>query len=66
MHDIRSFHVRVAFVWHVNGCLGVIAYAFKWRVTLVGKFNYWALLTPSWEIFSRTEGTTGDGTHPRP
>ena len=51
MHDIRSFHVRIAFVWNVNGCLGVIACSF------VGKFNYWALLTPSWEIFSGTEGT---------
>ena len=41
MHDIRSLHVRIAFVWNVNGCLGVIACAFKWGVTLVGKFNYW-------------------------
>ena len=49
MHDIRSFHVRIAFVWNVNGCLGSIACAFRWGVTLVGKFNYWALLTPSWE-----------------
>ena len=40
MHDIRSFHVRVAFVWNVNGCLGAIACAFRWGVTLIGKFNY--------------------------
>ena len=40
MHDIRSFHVRVAFVWNVNGCLVVIACTFRWGVTLVGKFNY--------------------------
>ena len=49
MHDIRSFHIIIAFVWNVNGCLGAIACSFRWRVTLVGKFNYWALLTPSWE-----------------
>ena len=49
MHDIRSFHVRIAFVWNVNGCLGSITCAFRWGVTLVGKFNYYALLTPSWE-----------------
>ena len=29
MHDIRSLHVRIAFVWNVNGCLGVIAWAFR-------------------------------------
>ena len=49
MHTMKSFHVRIALVWNVNGCLGVIAYAFRWGVILVGKFNYWALLTPSWE-----------------
>ena len=27
--------------------LCVIACTFRWEVTLVGKFNYWALLTPS-------------------
>ena len=45
MHDIKSFHVRIAIVWNVNGCLCVIACTFRWGVTLVGKFNYWALLT---------------------
>ena len=40
MHDIRSFHVRIAFVWNVNGRLSAIAYAFRWGITLVGKFNY--------------------------
>ena len=49
MHDIRSFHVKIAFVWNVNGCLCAIACAFSWGVTHVGKFNYWALLIPSWE-----------------
>ena len=49
MHDIRSFHVRIAYVWNVNGCLCAIALAFRWEVTHVGKFNYWALLIPSWE-----------------
>ena len=29
--------------------LCTIACAFRWGVTLVGKFNYWALLTPPWE-----------------
>ena len=47
--DIKSFHVRIAFVWNVYGYLCVIACAFRWGVTLVGKFNYWALVTPSWE-----------------
>ena len=49
MHILKSFHVRIAFVWNVNECLGAIACTFRWRVTLIGKFNYWALLTPSWE-----------------
>ena len=40
MHDIKSFLVRIAFVWNVNGCLCAIACTFKWGVTLVGKFNY--------------------------
>ena len=31
---------------------------FRWGVALVGKFLYWALLTPSWvNIFSGTGGT---------
>ena len=66
MHDIKSFHVRIAIVWNVNGCLCAIVCSFRWGVTLVGKFNYWALLTPSWEKISGTERTPGDGTHPRP
>ena len=49
MHDIKSFHVEIAFVWNVNGCLSSIACTFRWGVTLVGKFIYWALLTLSWE-----------------
>ena len=37
-----------------------------WGVTHVGKFNYRALLTPSWEIISNTGGTPGDEAHLRP
>ena len=40
MHDIRSFNVSISFVRNVNGCLGAILCAFRWGVTLVGKFNY--------------------------
>ena len=40
MHDMKSFHVRFAIVWNVNGCLCVITCAFKWGVTLVGKLIY--------------------------
>ena len=55
MRIMKSFHVRMAFIGNVNGCLCAIACAFRWGVTLVGKFNYWALFTPSWETISGTE-----------
>ena len=64
--DIKSFHVRIAFVWNVYGYLCAIACAFRWGVTLIGKFNYWALLTPSYEKkISGTGGIPGDEAHPR-
>ena len=63
MHDIRSFHVRVAFVWNVNGCLGAIACAFRWGETLVGNSTTGHCSSCCRKIIS---GTSGDGTHLRP
>ena len=45
-------------------CLACHCIALRWGVTQVGKFHYWALLTPSWDPLSGTEDTLGDGTHP--
>ena len=47
-------------------CLVCHCIALRWEVTQVGKFHYWALLTPSWDHFSGTEDELGDGTHPGP
>ena len=48
-------------------CLLCHCIALRWEVIQVGKFHYWALLTPSWEyIFSGTEDVLGDETHPGP
>ena len=35
--------------------------ALRWGVNQVGKFHYWALLTPSWDHFSGTEDALGKG-----
>ena len=32
---------------------------FRWGVALVGEFNYWALLTPSWDPLFRYMTGTG-------
>ena len=47
-------------------CLVCYCIALKWGVTQVGKFHYWALLTPSGDPFSGTEDTLGEGTYPGP
>ena len=47
-------------------CLVCHCIALRWGVTQVGKFYYWALLTPSWDPLSGTEDARGDGTHPGP
>ena len=65
MHDMKSFHVRIAIVWNVNRCLCAITCAFRWRVTLVGKFIYWALFTPSWENNFRYLRYSGGGSSPK-
>ena len=40
----------------------VIACAFRRGVALIGKFFYWPLLTPSWDLLSGTGGVQGDDT----
>ena len=47
-------------------CLLCHCIALRWEVIQVGKFHYWALLTPSWDPLSGTEDALGDGTHPGP
>ena len=47
MHDIKHSMCKLKIVWNVDDC-GVPLHAhFKRRVALVGKFDYWALLTSS-------------------
>ena len=36
-------------VWNVDVCVVSLHVHFRWGVALVEEFNYWALLTPSWE-----------------
>ena len=49
MHDIKHSMCRLQIVWNVDDC-GVSLHAhFRRGVALVGKFDYWALLTPSWD-----------------
>ena len=49
MHDIKHSMCKLQIVWNVDDC-GVPLHAhFRRGVALVGKFDYWALLTPSWE-----------------
>ena len=66
MHDMKSFHVRIAVVWNVNGCLGAITCAFRWGVTLVGKFISGHCSPRHGKIISGIGGTSGDEAHPRP
>ena len=43
-------------------CLVCHCIALRWGVTQVGKFHYWALLTPSWEyIFQVPKAYLGVG-----
>ena len=39
---------------------------FRWEVTLVGEFFYWALLTLLWDPLSGTGGVQGVGALTRP
>ena len=49
MYDIKHSMCKLQIVWNVDNC-GVPLHAhFRRGVTIVGKFNYWALLTPSWD-----------------
>ena len=36
MHDMKSFHVRIAMVWNVNCCCVPLHVHFWWGVALVG------------------------------
>ena len=47
MHDIKHSMCKLQITWNVDDC-GVQLHAHFMRgVALVGKFDYWALLTPS-------------------
>ena len=49
MHDIKHSMCKLKIVWNVDDC-GVPLHAHFWRgVALIGKFDYWALLTLSWD-----------------
>ena len=60
----RNIPYRIAlFIWNVIGRFHV---HFRWGVTLVKEFFYWALLTPLWDPFSGTGGVQGDSAPTRP
>ena len=49
MQDIKHSMCKLQIVWNVDDC-GVPLHAhFRRGVALVGKFDYWALLTLSWD-----------------
>ena len=49
MHDIKHSMCELQIVWKVDDC-GVPLHAhFRRGVALIGKFDYWALLTPLWD-----------------
>ena len=49
----RAGHVDIRVRMHILVlecvCVVAIACALRWGVALVGEFNYWAMLTSSWE-----------------
>ena len=49
MHNIHHSMCKFKIVWNVDDC-GVPLHAhFRKGVALLGKFDYWALLTSSWD-----------------
>ena len=49
MHDIKHSMSKLQIVWNVDDCYVPFHAHFRWGVALVEKFNYWALLTLSWD-----------------
>ena len=49
MHDIKHSMCKLQIVWNVDDCDVSLHAHFRRGVALVGKFDYWALLTPSWD-----------------
>ena len=47
MHDIKHSMCKFQIVWNVDDCDVLLHAHFRRGVTLVGKFDYWALLIPS-------------------
>ena len=49
MHDIKHSTCKLKIVWNVDDC-GVPLHAhFRRGVAIVAKFNYWTLITLSWD-----------------
>ena len=49
MHDIKHSMRKLQIVWNVDDCGESLHAHFRRGVAIVGKFDYWALLTPSWD-----------------
>ena len=61
MHDIKHSMCELKIVWNVDDC-GVPLHAhFRRGVALIGKFDYWALLTPFWDPPFRYKEYLGRG-----
>ena len=59
MHDIKHSMCKLKIIWNVDDC-GVPFHAhFRKGVALVGKFDYWALLTPSMDPLFRYREYSG-------
>ena len=49
MHDISHSMCILQIVWNVDVCVVPLHVHFRWGLALVEEFNYWALLTLSWD-----------------
>ena len=49
MHDIKHSMDKLKIVWNVDDFGVPLHVHFRKGIALVGKFDYWALLTPSWD-----------------
>ena len=63
MHDIKHSMCKLQIVWNAYGCCVPLHAHFRWGVALIGKFYYWALLTPSWDPPSSTWSIQEDDAH---
>ena len=49
MHDINHSMGTLQIVWNVDVSVVPLHVHFRWGVALLREFNYWALLTSSWD-----------------